>query len=79
MNSERLHVLSTDQRTFIDTKEEWLHVRFVRKIKQSRASKQSDQVIKDDFNRSRFLIPVANASTGNAYVTTPCKLKCNTR
>ena len=77
MNSERLHVLSTDQRTFLDTKEEWL--RFVRKIKQSRASKQSDQVIKDDFNRSRFLIPVANASMGNAYVTTPCKLKCNIR
>jgi len=48
-----------------------------RKIKQSRASKWSDQAIKDDFHRSRFLIPVANASTGNTYVTTPCKLKCN--
>jgi len=29
-------------------------------------------VIKDDFHRSRFLIAVANASTSDAYVTTPC-------
>ena len=43
-----------------------------RKIKRSRASERSDQAIKDDFHRSRFLIAVANASTGDAYVTTPC-------
>jgi len=42
-----------------------------RRIKQSRASEQSDQAIKDDIHRSRFLIPVANASTGDVYVTTP--------
>jgi len=43
-----------------------------RRIKRSRASEQSDQAIKDDFHRSRFLIPVANTSTGELYVTTPC-------
>jgi len=43
-----------------------------RRIKRSRASEQSDQAIKDDFHRSRFLIPVANASTADVYVTTPC-------
>ena len=42
------------------------------RIKRSRASERSDQAIKDDFHRSRFLIPVANASTGEVYVTTPC-------
>ena len=42
-----------------------------RRIKRSRASERSDQAIKDDFHRSRFLIPVANASTGDVYVTTP--------
>ena len=42
------------------------------RIKQSRASEWSDQAIKDNFPRWRFLIPVTNASTGNAYVTTPC-------
>jgi len=42
------------------------------RIKRSRASEQSDQAIKDDFHRSKFLIPVANASTGDVYVTTPC-------
>jgi len=41
------------------------------RIKQSRALEWSDQAIKDDFHRSRFLIPVANASTGDLYVTTP--------
>jgi len=40
-------------------------------IKRSRASEQSDQAIKDDFHRSRLLIPVANPSTGDVYVTTP--------
>jgi len=30
----------------------------------------SDHTIKDDFERSRFFIPVANASTGDTYVTT---------
>ena len=45
-----------------------------RRIKQSRASEWSDQVIIDDFDRSRFLIPVANASTGDMYVTTPLLL-----
>ena len=35
-------------------------------------SEQSDQAIKDDFHRSKFLIPVANASTGDVYVTTLC-------
>ena len=38
----------------------------------SRASERSDQAIKDDFHRSKFLIPVANASTGDVFVTTPC-------
>ena len=42
-----------------------------RRIKQSRTLEQSDQAIKDDFHRSRFLVPVANAFTGNMYVTTP--------
>jgi len=41
-------------------------------IKRSRALEQSDQAIKDQFCRSRFLIPVANASTGDVNVTTPC-------
>ena len=31
-----------------------------------------DQVIKGRFRRSKFLIPVANAFTGGASVTTPC-------
>jgi len=57
------------------------------KIKQSRASEWSDQAIKDDSYRSTFLIPVANASIGDAtcdypllpmagltHVTTPCFL-----
>ena len=44
-----------------------------RKFKRSRASERSDQAIKDDFHRSRFLIMVANASMGDAYVTTPCR------
>ena len=48
------------------------------KIKRSRALEQSDQVIKDDFHQSRFLIVVANASAGNAYVTTPCALHTST-
>jgi len=43
-----------------------------RNIKGSRAPEWRDQVIKDNFQRSRFLIPVANASTADAYVTTPC-------
>ena len=34
--------------------------------------RSSDQAIKDDFHPSKFLIPVANASTGDVYVTTPC-------
>jgi len=42
------------------------------RIEQSRASEWSDQAIKDDFHRSRFLIPVTNASTGDMYVTNPC-------
>jgi len=37
----------------------------------SKQSNRSDQVIKDDFHRSRFLIPIANASTGDVYVTAP--------
>ena len=37
-----------------------------------RSTEQSDRAIKDDFHRSKFLIPVANASTGDVYVTTPC-------
>jgi len=41
------------------------------KIKRSRASEWSDQAIKNDFHRSRILITVANASMGDAYVTTP--------
>jgi len=41
------------------------------KIKRSRALERNDQVIKDDFHRSRFLIVVANASMGDVYVTTP--------
>jgi len=28
--------------------------------------------MKDDFHRSKSLIPVANASTGDVNVTTPC-------
>ena len=74
-NSQRLK--STDQCTF------WHFLRYLagmatfcplnsRRIKRSRASERSDQAIKDDFYRSRFLIPVANASTGELYVTTPC-------
>ena len=43
-----------------------------RKIKRSSASERSDQVIKDNFHRSRFLIAVANASIGDTYVTTLC-------
>jgi len=39
------------------------------RIKRSRTS--DDQVIKGDFHWSRFLILVANASTGDMYVTTP--------
>jgi len=31
-----------------------------------------NQAIKDDFHRSKFLIPVSSASTGDVYVTTPC-------
>jgi len=42
-----------------------------RKIKRSRASERSDQALKDDFHRSRFLIAVATPSMGNTYVTTP--------
>ena len=42
------------------------------RTKRSRALERSDEAIKDDFHRSRFLIPVANASTGDVYVTTPC-------
>jgi len=46
------------------------------KIKQSRASERNDQAIKNDFYRSRFLIPVANDSIGDAmHVTTPCQCK----
>jgi len=41
------------------------------RIKHSRASEQSNHAIKDDFHRSRFLVAVANASTGNVHVTTP--------
>ena len=44
--------------------------RFRSIIKRSRASERNDQAIKDDFHRSKFLIPVANASTGDVYVTT---------
>jgi len=43
-----------------------------RAIKRSRALEQSKQAIKDDFHWSRFLISVANVSTGKKYVTTPC-------
>jgi len=41
------------------------------RIKRSRVSERSYQIIKDDFHRSRFLILVANASTGHVYVITP--------
>ena len=69
-NSEWL--ISTDQCTFSDTKEVWLFCPLnSHRIKQSRTSIRSDQVIKDDFCWSGFLIPVANASTGSTYVTTP--------
>ena len=47
------------------------------KIKRSRALKWSNQTIKDDFYWSRFLIPVANVSTGDAYVTAPWSLSCD--
>jgi len=40
-----------------------------RTIKQSRALEQRSS---DQGHQSRFLIPVANASTGNTYVATPC-------
>jgi len=36
-----------------------------RRIKRSRTSEQSNQAVKDNFHRSRFLILVANASTGD--------------
>ena len=79
-NSQRLK--STDQCTF------WHFLRYLagmatfcplnsRRIKRSRASERSDQAIKDDFYRSRFLIPVANASTGDVYVTAPWSLSCD--
>ena len=42
------------------------------RTKRSRALEWSDEAIKDDLHQSRFLIPVANASTGDVYVTTPC-------
>ena len=41
-------------------------------IKPSRASERSDQAIKDNSHQSKLLILVANASTGDVYVTTPC-------
>jgi len=53
--------------------------RFHSIIKRSRTSEWSDQVIKDDFHRSKFLNPVANTSTGDMYVTTPyssCMMAC---
>ena len=40
-----------------------------RRIKRSRALEWSDQAIKNDFHRPIFLIPVANASTGDVDVT----------
>ena len=43
-----------------------------RKIKQSRASEGNDQAIKHMFLWSKILIPVANASTDDVWVTTPC-------
>jgi len=42
-----------------------------RRIKQSRVLEQSNQAIKDEFHWSWFLIPVANVSTGDVYVTRP--------
>ena len=42
-----------------------------RMIKRSRSTEGSNQAMKDDFFRSRFLIPVANASIGDIQVTTP--------
>ena len=47
------------------------------RIKRSRASEWSDQAIKDDFHRSRFLILVANASTGDVYVIAPWAASCH--
>jgi len=50
-----------------------------RRIKGSRASEWSDQAIKRSrtiFTDHRFLIPLANASTGDVYVTTPCLCVC---
>jgi len=52
MNSERL--ISTDQHVFSATEEVWLHF-CPCKIKQSRASLESDQVIKDDFTNQSWL------------------------
>ena len=47
----------------------WLQIKRSRRpvctIKRSRGAEGDDQAIKDDFCRSRFLIPVANASTGD--------------
>ena len=41
-------------------------------VVQSSDPEPRNGAIKDDFHRSKFLIPVANASTGDVYVTTPC-------
>ena len=69
-NSERL--ISTDQCTFLDTKEAWLCFVLWTPLNQAiKSLEQSNQVIKDGFHRSRFLLPVANTSTGDTYVTNP--------
>ena len=84
MNSERL--ISTDQLRYLAGMATFYPLNSHR-IKRSRALEQSDQAIKslgterssdqkpwngaikDDL---RFLISVANVSTGEEYVTTPC-------
>ena len=44
-------------------------------IKRSRSAEGSNQAIKANFCRSKFLIPVANASVGDIQVTTPCQVQ----
>ena len=70
-NSEQL--ISTNQHILSDTKEAWkCFCPFNPWIKWSRALEGNVQAIKDNFHWLRFLIPVANASTGHIQVTTPC-------
>jgi len=65
-------IKATNQHIFSDTKKVWQSFCPLNpgKIKQSRAWEGNDQVIKDNFHQSIFLIPVTNASTGDMQVTT---------